>query len=158
MMEKSNKKSLEILIRDSPPNSIEKYRDTYVLANSEKSFYDIFSGETRNTIRNFFSSKKKLMGKCQFRGCSKKNVLLDTVHFTENRPRIFMTCARKFRNKSRNQLFKYEVYGTMECFLYSHRQKRSVCFLCKAHHNRFHDAERQSMSSLKKFKSKILWQ
>jgi len=42
------------------PKSIEKYKNTYLIAESEEEFYYVLEGEARNIIQSFFKSKKEL--------------------------------------------------------------------------------------------------
>jgi len=147
---------IDRLIKENPPQNLQKYRDTWVIADSEKSFYNILSGETRNIIRDFFNPKKKLIGRCQFKDCKSKGQI-DTVHFRKDRPKIFMECAEKNKIKMRKGFFKYNVYNTMKCFLKSHAKTKSICFLCKKHHNEFHREEKKGKSSLKEFRKQIIF-
>lgn len=156
IMKKRKENLIDDLIQKYPPNNLEKYKNTFVIADSEKSFYNIFSGETRNIIRDFFSPEKRLVGKCQFRNCTSVRVELDTVHFTKNRPKLFMNCASKNKKKQSNSLWAFDVYQTMRCFLRSHFGRKSVCFLCKKHHNEFHSCETLGRDELKKFKKQVI--
>jgi len=45
----------------------------------------------------------------------------------------------------------------MKCFLKNHSKKKSVCFLCKKHHNELHQKEKENLKSLKEFKRKIIF-
>ena len=148
---------IDKLIIKNPPINLEKYRNAYVIADSEKSFYNIFSGETRNIIQSFFNPKKKLIGKCQFRGCTSKQVQLDTVHYGQERPAIFMRCASRSKRPER-RMFRYDVYQTMKCFLKAHSRKGTICFLCKKHHNEFHRVEKLGKGELNKFRKNIMFQ
>ncbi|MEA2004482.1 MAG: hypothetical protein U9O53_06035, partial [archaeon] len=89
LIKSHEKSSIDSLITKNPPANLEKYKNTFVIADSEKSFYKIMSGETRNIIKNFFNPKKKLIGKCQFINCKVNNSQIDTVHFLKDRPEIF---------------------------------------------------------------------
>jgi hypothetical protein len=148
-----NKISLNKLVQENPPNNLEKYKDTFVLAKSEKSFYSIFSGETRNIIRDFFNPKKKLINSCQYKGCIGKEGI-ETVHLRKNRPQIFMESAIKNKIKF-GEYFKYDVYRTMELFLKSHLKPKSICFLCKKHHYEYHRIEKD-IKKFNEFKKKII--
>ena len=145
---------IDDLIKVNHPNNLEKYKNTFVIADSEKSFYNILSGETRNIIRDFFNPEKKLISKCQFHNCDSKGQI-DTVHFDKDRPQIFQECAKIQKKHFQNNLLKFDVYKSMKCFLKSHSKKRSVCFLCKKHHNEFHKHEKLGKREFKKFKHKI---
>jgi len=142
-------------IEANQPKNIEKYKDTFVIAKSERAFSNILSGETRNIIQGFFSPLKKIIGKCQFKNCTSKEQL-DTVHYLIDRPKIFKNSAKTFRTEIGNGYFKYDVYKIMENFLQSHAKKRSVCFLCKKHHKEFHDAEKNN-GFMKQFKKNIVF-
>jgi len=145
----------DLIIQSSSPSNLEKYMNTHVIADSDESFYRIFSGETRNIIQSFFNPKKKLIGKCQFRGCKHEKMQLDTVHYSRERPKIFMDCAKKNRKAHDRNSYIYDVYGTMKCFLRAHSRKNSICFLCKAHHNELHQLEDGNRRDLISFKKNI---
>jgi hypothetical protein len=147
---------LDELISNNPPNSLEKYKNTFVLAPSEKDFYNIFSGQTRNIIRDFFNPKKKLMGKCQYLGCMAGGEI-DTVHYQKERPAIFKESAAKYKQPFNDKLFKFDVYMTMRDFLASHSSERIICFLCKNHHNMLHRVEKSGKSKLSKFTKNIIF-
>jgi len=147
---------IDEIIRLNPPNNLQKYKNTWVIAESEKSFYNILSGETRNIIRDFFNPEKKLIGKCQFKDCMNKGQI-DTVHFGKDRPQIFMDCAKINKIIFDTELFKYDVYKTMKCFLKSHAKSKSICFLCKKHHNELHDKEKKGKNQLRGFKKQIIF-
>ena len=57
----NSENKLNTLIKKYPPTTIQKYAQTKVIANSEKDFYNIMSGETRNIIQGFFNPKKELL-------------------------------------------------------------------------------------------------
>jgi len=147
---------IDKLIKIHQPNNLKKYKNTYVIADSEKSFYNILSGETRNIIRDFFNPKKKLTGRCQFKDCNNKDQI-DTVHFSKDRPQIFIECAKINKNNFNGGLFRFDVYNTMKCFLQSHSKNKSICFLCKKHHNKFHKKEKEGKNQLREFKRKIIF-
>ena len=147
---------IDILIKENLPSKLKKYENTYVISDSEKSFYNILAGETRNIIRDFFTPQKRLIGKCQFNGCNKKTTL-ETAHFSKDRPQIFKESAKIHKKRFKNKLFKFDVYKTMKSFLEGHSKKKSVCFLCKKHHNEFHVKEKGTKIELKVFKKKILF-
>lgn len=154
---KENREEItDLLVKDNHPKNLEKYRNTFVIAESEKKFYGIFSGETRNIIRDFFNPEKKLVSKCQYKDCNGKKSQIDTVHYLKDRPEIFIECAGKYKNRSDN-MFQFDVYKTMKCFLKRHSKVKSVCFLCKNHHNEFHKAEKSGKTILREFKRKIVF-
>ena len=154
LMQNQQEDRLDELINANPPNKLLKYQNTYVMAESEKKFYNVMSGETRNIIRDFFNSQKKLIKICQFKGCSEDK--LETVHFSKDRPQIFMECAKLNKEIFKKDLFKFDIYKTMKCFLESHSKNKSICFLCKKHHNEFHRKEKGTKRELKEFKKNIL--
>ncbi len=147
---------IDELIKLHQPNNLKKYKGTYVIADSEKSFYNILSGETRNIIRDFFNPEKKLIGKCQFKGCDNKGQI-DTVHLSKDRPQIFIECAKINKENFKERLFKFDVHRTMKCFLQSHSKNKSICFLCKKHHTEFHNKEKQGKNQLKEFQRNIIF-
>ena len=156
LVKKKKRGVINEIIKKNPSNILEKYKNTFVIADSERSFYTIMSGETRNIIQGFFNPKKKLIGKCQFRGCTETRQI-DTVHFDNNRRNIFIKCAKKNKISFKNDLYKFDVYKTMLCFLINHSKPKSVCFLCKKHHNDFHRFEKLSKNKLNEFKRKIIF-
>jgi hypothetical protein len=156
IIQKKREGHIDNIIKEFPPTKLDKYKNTYVVADSEKSFYNILSGETRNIIRDFFIPEKKLIGKCQFEECNYGGQI-DTVHFSKNRPQIFIECARKNKRRLKDGMFYFDVYNTMKCFLQSHSNNKSICFLCKKHHNEFHREEKKGKNQLKRLKSKIIF-
>lgn len=146
---------IDALIRDSPPNNLDKYKGTYSLAGSEKKLYNVFSGETRNIIQGFFNPMKQIVGRCQFKGCSSRKT--DTVHYKRDRPSIFMECARGNKKRFDRHLFRYDVYNTMRCFLQEHSKRKSICFLCKKHHNELHRLEKLDKKAVSSFKKGIIF-
>lgn len=145
---------LSSILRIEIPEIIKKYKNIKVIAANEKDLYLAVSGETRNLIRNFFSSKKKKLGVCQFIGCVYKGEL-DTVHLFENRPSIFINCAKNFKRKIGDNN-EYDLYSIMNCFLTKHSKKNAICFLCKTHHNKLHMVEKSGKIALNSFRKKIL--
>jgi hypothetical protein len=145
---------LKAILRSEIPDIIKKYKGIKVTAANERELYSAVSGETRNLIRNFFSVRKKKLGICQFAGCKYKGEL-DTVHLFENRPSIFINCAKKFKIRIANKN-EYDLYSIMNCFLMNHSRKDSICFLCKIHHNQLHIAEKSGKIALNNFRNKIL--
>jgi len=154
LLENSRHNSVENLIEKNPPKNLDKYKDTYVIARSENTFYDIFSGETRNIIQGFFNPIKKSVGKCQFKDCNFRGEL-DTAHYLSDRRPIFIGCARKFKGTDENGFFKYDVYKVMRCFLETHFKKRTVCFLCKNHHSKFDRLKKSNTAAFREFKKNI---
>jgi hypothetical protein len=124
---------IDRIIATINPKSIEKYKDTYVLAASEGEFYEIFSGEARNIIQGFFKSRKKLIGICQLKNCNQREKL-ETAHLEKDRKEIFKESALDSIVGKDGSLIKFDVYKTMRTFLLKHKDKNSVRFLCKKHH------------------------
>jgi len=118
---------LEHLIEKYPPTIVKKYSNSKILAENEKMFYNVMGGETRNIIRDFFAPIKKIVGTCQFKGCTKGD--LDTVHLSRERPEIFMDSAKELR-KRKFGFFEYPIMKVMIKFLKGHQHKEAVCFLC----------------------------
>ncbi|MFA5406808.1 MAG: hypothetical protein WC307_05630 [Candidatus Nanoarchaeia archaeon] len=147
--------NINSLIKDIEPKTLDKYKDTFVLAKSGKDFYNILSGETRNIIKNFFSSFKKIVGTCQIDLCKKSK--LDTVHLKEERPIIFIKCSENNKEKIQDNFYKFNVFETMKCFLKAHKRKGYVCFLCKEHHQQLHNLEKSSKEELRDFKKRIIF-
>ena len=146
--------AIDILITANGPSNINKYLNSHLLADSEDSLEKILSGETRNIIRNFFLPQKRIIGQCQFKKC--KATDLDTCHLKKSRPEIFKASASKFK-KDLNGLFLYDLYKIFEDYLYSHKSNKSVCFLCKEHHNKLAGAEKKSKAALKRYTKNIEW-
>ena len=114
------------------------------------------SGETRNIIRDFFNSEKKLIGRCQILDCDSSGQI-DTVHLKEDRPKLFLKSAAENKIKLKTDFFKFDVYATMKSFLEKHSDKKSICFLCKGHHNQLHKLEKlNNKTQLNTFLKKII--
>jgi len=145
--------SLDSVISTSLPEKLEIYRDTFVIAKNETAFYNILKGETRNIIRDFFTPQKKIKGKCQFQDCTYGGEL-ETAHYLKDRPELFKDAAYKNKELLSDGWFKFDVYTTMKMFLENHKKSKSVCFLCKTHHNTFHKLEK-NLVELRKFKKLI---
>lgn len=156
IMLSTSRKSVESIIKSAKPSNLDKYHNTYIIAPTENSFYDIFKGETRNIINYFFSPRRKLIEHCQYKGCKKRQ--LETAHFLQERPELFLKAAKhSIESKAPNKLIKYSVFKTMQNFLLLHKPRKSVCFLCKTHHLELHKQNKISKQALKKFKKNILW-
>ncbi|MED4676796.1 fibronectin type III domain-containing protein [Bacillus nitratireducens] len=149
-------KYIDELITLTNPGSIEKYKDTYVLASSEQAFYDVFNGEARNIIQNFFKSRKKLIGVCQLRNCNEREKL-ETAHLEKDRKEIFIESAALSIVEKEAGLIKFDVYKTMRTYLLKHQDENSVRFLCKKHHTELDILKKQSdKKTLKIFKKLII--
>ena len=90
------------------------------------------------------------MGTCQYKAC--RSTKLETAHFKKDRPQIFMNSAKKFRVEH-DGLYKYNLYNVFYDFLLSHSQKKSICFLCKRHHNELDNKSTDRVS----FSRNIIW-
>ncbi|MCH8903279.1 MAG: hypothetical protein IIA45_05130 [Bacteroidetes bacterium] len=146
--------AIDILITANRPANLEKYRNSFLLTDSEFSLYKILSGETKNLIQYFFSPQKKLIGLCQYKNCKITN--LDTVHNKTDRPTTFTNSASKFKTNL-NGLLMFDLYKIFEDFLYAHSEKKCVCFLCKDHHLKLHRKEKESKNALRLYKRNIQW-
>lgn len=147
--------AIDILIAVNKPTLIKKYEDSFLLAKSDESLVKIMSGETRNLVRDIFLPQKRLTGICQIKGCSETE--LDTCHYKKDRPTIFIDSASRFKNEL-GDLFMYDIYKIFEDFLLSHKEKRSVVFLCKSHHRQLERLEKTGTKNLlNSFKRKIEW-
>ena len=147
--------AIDILIAANKPTLIKKYENSFLLAKSDESLVKILSGETRNLVRDIFLPQKRLMGICQVKGCSETK--LDTCHYKKDRPTIFINSALRFKNEL-GDLFMYDIYKIFEDFLLSHKEKRSVVFLCKLHHRQLERLEKTGTKNLlNSFKRKIEW-
>tara|TARA_Y100000768_G_scaffold284119_1_gene218678 strand:+ start:657 stop:1340 length:684 start_codon:yes stop_codon:yes gene_type:complete len=154
LSELNKKGAIDILIASNKPTNIDKYCNSYLLAESEDSLEKIMSGETRNITRNFFLSQKKIIRECQYKNCKAQK--LETCHFKRSRPEIFKKSASKFK-KDLNGLFLFDLYRIFEDYLYSHKEKKSVCFLCKYHHQELDRLERKSKVKLREYAKDIEW-
>ena len=145
--------NLDLLIKSNPPQKLEKYLDTFVIAKSEEAFHNMMKGEARNIIRDFFTPEKKIKGACQFQNCEFSGEL-ETAHYLNERPELFKNAAKINRVLFSEGWYKYDVYNTMKSFLESHKKSKSVCFLCKKHHNIL-DKLKKNSRELKEFKKSI---
>ena len=121
-----------MLPRLKPPNVLEPYRDTFVLARGAIALQKMLSGEARNAVQRFFESRKTAMGRCQMHGC-RERLKLDTVHLLRTRPVLFIRAARE-HGTADNRGVMYDVYATMKSFLEAHMGIRPIAFLCQPHH------------------------
>ena len=141
---------IERILYSARPRHLEKYSDTYIIADSHEKVLSVLSGEVRNITQSFFNPLKKIVGSCQYMECENTN--LDTVHLKSSRPEIFMdACEYAYDSVTE----KYSVYELMKEYLQLHSKKRSVCFLCKKHHNKLGKYEKIKGTGLKKFWSEI---
>ncbi|MEW4108340.1 hypothetical protein [Bacillus thuringiensis] len=156
IMKKPYSVCIDKLITLTNPGSIEKYKGTYVLASSAQAFYDVFNGEARNIIQNFFKSRKKLIGVCQLGNCNEREKL-ETAHLEKDRKAIFIESAEISMVEKEGDLIKFDVYKTMRTYLLKHHDENSVRFLCKNHHTELDRLKKQSdKKTLKIFKKLII--
>ena len=146
----STENDLDSIISSTEIALLKKYKKSFLIAKSEKDLVNIMSGETRNITRSFFITTKKLIGTCQYKGCN--STKLETAHFKKDRPQIFMNSAKKFR-EVHDAMFIYDLYKIFYDFLISHSKKKSICFLCKQHHN---ELDTKS-TNRNKFSKNIIW-
>ncbi|WP_146137266.1 fibronectin type III domain-containing protein [Planomicrobium soli] len=133
LIENPNLHGIDTLITNESPHSIEKYKETFILAQNEEAFYKVFNGEARNIIQNFFKSRKNLVGICQLKNCNVKDGL-ETAHLTKERKDIFKESALNSIVELEGELIKYDVYKTMTSYLLKHQAHNRIRFLCKKHH------------------------
>lgn len=146
-----NRNEVKNILNKAEPNFFEKYRSVYIVADSKDKVLTVLSGEVRNITQSFFSPLKKLIGSCQYPDCNGKN--LDTVHLMKSRPEIFkLACDFGCINNSK----KYDVYKILRQYIHLHTNKKSICFLCKKHHNELTKYEKVIGKKLNKFRNKIL--
>jgi hypothetical protein len=147
LMRAHRRSSVKQLLDRVKPSSLARYESVFVLAPSERAFYRVIEGETRNLVQRFFDGRKQAAGRCQFRGCRHVGSL-DTVHLRRSRPGLFLASARRHRNRAGKKLFRFDVHGTMADFLTAHLIPHSVAFLCRRHHRM---ADRIPKSALRTF-------
>ena len=147
--------SIDILIAADPPTIIQKYKNSYLLAESDKSLAEILSGESRNIIYEIFKDKRGLVESCQINKCN--NLVLQTCHYSKSRPTLLMNSANK--NKvDLNGLFMYKLYNVFNDFLVYHKTAKAVAFLCQKHHLQLDGLEKNGpILSYRSFKSRINW-
>lgn len=133
VMAARNRRSVKSILDGAKASCLSRYDSVSLLAPSERAFYAVIEGETRNLVQRFFNTRKQSVGRCQFRGCRDSGAL-DTVHLRRSRPELFLASARRHRRRVANGLFRYDVRATMKDFLTAHLVQDSVAFLCKRHH------------------------
>jgi len=105
IMKAQNYEEVNKLLRYSEPRFFNKYKDIYVVADSNEKVAILLSGEVRNITQSFFNPIKKIIGKCQFPDCDNTN--LDTVHLQKSRPEnLKMACLHGKVSDSN----KYDAY------------------------------------------------
>lgn len=142
---------VEHILNSSKPRFFDKYKETYIVANSDEKVAVVLSGEARNITQSFFSPLKKVVGSCQFQKCDNTN--LDTVHLQKSRPENLKSACAYGKLPNTN---KYDVYQILLKYIHLHSQKRSLCFLCKKHHDELGSYERIGGKKLNDFRKIII--
>lgn len=145
----------EDILSKASPGILSKYKDAYLAVKSDKGFADVLSGEARNIILYFFKNKKLKTGRCQYRNCLQTN--LDTVHLSESRQKLLILAANKSIIGKINNLIIFDIYNAMSTFLQFHSRPKSICFLCKKHHQELHRVEKISNLKYLKYMKEISW-
>ena len=91
-----SKSPIDILLSINKPDNLKRFTDSFLITENPESLYQIMKGETRNIIRDFFITKKKIIGTCQFKGCNESKAL-ETAHYGKSRPEIFLESANKYK-------------------------------------------------------------
>ncbi len=146
-----SRKDVELILASSKPRFFEKYKGIYIVADSDEKVRIVLSGEVRNITQSFFSPLKKVVGGCQFPKC--KNTNLDTVHLQKSRPEHLKLACTYGRISNTN---KYDVYQILLKYIHLHSEKKSLCFLCKKHHQELGLYERVGGKKLNDFRKIIL--
>lgn len=133
VMHARGRRSVKKTLDGVKASSLARYDSVFLLAPSERAFYGVIEGETRNLVQRFFNGRKQSIGRCQFRGC-RDNGALDTVHLRWSRPELFLASARKHKRRVAKGVFRFDVRATMKDFLTGHLHRDSIVFLCKRHH------------------------
>lgn len=152
----TNRKEIDDVLNNLNPKKIDKYKNSYVLTESEETLYQVMSGETRNSISVFFKPLRKLISQCEFDGCTKTK--LETVHFKKTRPEIFKEASKKLAIKHKNNLNKYSIYDVMKLYIHMHSNKNAICFLCEGHHKKldaFKNKDEKYKSYIKQINTNI---
>ncbi|GMQ95130.1 MAG: hypothetical protein BMS9Abin13_241 [Patescibacteria group bacterium] len=151
IMVADNKGAVEKILDEARPQFLECYSDTYLIADSDEKVKGVLGGEVRNITQSFFSPLKKIVGVCQYPRCKKTN--LDTVHLKKSRPEIFLEACALGRIPNSK---KYNVYKIMKQYVQLHDRKKSICFLCKKHHQDLFKYEDKGGKELRDFRNKIV--
>tara|TARA_B100000902_G_C27022879_1_gene770499 strand:- start:82 stop:753 length:672 start_codon:yes stop_codon:yes gene_type:complete len=149
-----SKSPIKLLLSINKPDNLKRFIDSFIITDSTEKFYQIMTGETRNIIRNFFITHKKIVGKCQYNGCNETRAL-ETAHYGMSRPEIFIKSADKYK-KSISGKFIFDLAEIFEDYLMSHAGKKIVCFLCRKHHRKLDD-KNNTKKDIKLIKQKINW-
>ena len=149
-----SKSPIDILLSINKPDNLKRFTDSFLITENPESLYQIMKGETRNIIRDFFITKKKIIGICQYKGCNETKAL-ETAHYGKSRPEIFLESANKYKQSTSNK-FMFDLAKIFEDYLMSHSGNKSVCFLCKSHHRQLDDSG-NTQKDIRLFKQKIEW-
>tara|TARA_B100000795_G_C22616717_1_gene367272 strand:- start:124 stop:795 length:672 start_codon:yes stop_codon:yes gene_type:complete len=149
-----SKAPIDILLLINKPDNLKRFIDSFLITKNPESLYQIMKGETRNIIRDFFITKKKIIGTCQYRGCNEIKAL-ETAHYGMSRPEIFLESANKYKQSISNK-YMFDLAKIFEDYLMSHSGDKSVCFLCKNHHRQLDDSD-NTQKDIRLFKQKIEW-
>ncbi len=150
----NSKSPIKLLLSINKPDNLKRFVDSFIITESTEKFYQIMRGETRNIIRDFFITHKKIVGKCQYSGCNTTKAL-ETAHYGMSRPEIFMKSADKHK-KSISDKFIFDLAKIFEDYLMSHSGKKAVCFLCRTHHRKLDDSK-NTKKDIRLFKQQINW-
>lgn len=154
IIKNNGKKPIQNLIENIRPENLKRFKDSWVITSSPEALYQITNGETRNLIRNFFLTKKKIIGECQYKKC-KETKALETAHYLKSRPQIFIEAANKLKNVEGDN-YKFNLSNIFEEYLLQHKHNKAICFLCKTHHREF-DKKSLTQQEKAKFKRNIIW-
>lgn len=151
LMKVRTRKEVGEILRKAEPEFFEKYRGTHIIAESDEKVSIVLSGEVRNITQSFFKPLKKSVGVCQFPKCDRED--LDTVHLLKSRPEILKLSIEYGKDLETN---KYNVYEVLRHYIYLHSKRKSLCFLCKKHHEELGVLERNRGEGLRVFRDKVV--
>lgn len=132
----------EKILIESKPVIISKYKNSYLLAKTEKDLSQILSGEIRNLTNEFFKNSKVAANICQFSKCKRTD--LQTAHLKEARPIILINAAQKSKIGRINELQIFDIYETSKKYLQAHSSPQSISFLCPEHHKQQDKLKKQA--------------
>ncbi len=148
----TDRKGVETILSSFKPRFFNKYKGIYIVADSADKVAIVLSGEVRNITQSFFNPLKKVIGTCQFPECDNTN--LDTVHLQKSRPEnLALACVS---GRVQDDSDKYDVYEVLLKYIHLHSQKKSLCFLCKKHHEELGSYERVGGKKLNDFRKTII--
>ncbi len=151
IMVAQDRKKVDIIFKSTKPKFFEKYRDIYIVTNSDLKVLTMLSGEVRNITQSFFSPLKKIVTTCQFPECNRND--LDTVHLQKSRPdNLKIACDHGYISGTE----KYDVYKILLQYIHLHSKKNSLCFLCKKHHVELSVYEKMGGKRLTAFRRQII--